>query len=640
MPGWCGKILRIDLSDNRITTDETERLARLFLGGRGLATKIYWDEVGPEVGAFDAGNKIIIMAGPLVATGVQGATRCTVISKSPMLNPEGFSYGNLGGFFPSELRKAGFDGMVISGKASEPSLIVIRDEAVEICDAAALWGKGTYEVGSILRGQYGQDIKYISTGLAGENLCRNATIISDHEGSVTSGFGAVFGSKKLKAIAVSGSGSLSVAWKEKLQTLNRRTVLLSKRLNIKLPLPKEQITYLKKSPCAACGLDCQRGLFRTNSGQEAIRKCHSMTFYMPWVYRRKDEHIDTSFSATALCNDYALCTMEIQNIIEWLQGCEKKGRLTEKDTGINLSALGSLPFITQLTSMIAKREGFGNILAEGVMRASAQMGENVSDRLTVNMSGGGIGLAGGYAPREYPITALLYAFEPRQPIAMLHEVVFHVIRWLANRTRPDLSPTTTEVFRKAAGRFWGGEEAGNFATYDGKALGAAKIQDRTYVKDSLGLCDFAWPIMDSFNTPDHVGDPELPAQIFSAVTGREVKEDDLHLFGERIFNLQRSILLREGRKPKESDLPPDFNFTKPVSHVATNPQLIVPGSDENPVSIKGNTLDRNRYESLRREYYLIRKWDPDSGRQKKSTLDRLGLSDVAAEMNKLGFLEL
>ncbi len=309
MPGWCGKILRIDLSDNRIHTEETERLARLFLGGRGLATKIYWDEVGAEVGAFDAANKIIIMAGPLVGTGVQGATRCTMISKSPMLNPEGFSYGNLGGFFPSELKKAGFDGIVISGKASQPSLIVIRDETVEICDAAALWGKGT--------------------------------------------------------------------------------------------------------------------------------------------------------------------------------------------------------------------------------------------------------------------------------------------------------------------RFWGGEEAGNFATYDGKALGAAKIQDRTYVKDSLGLCDFAWPIMDSFNTPDHVGDPELPAQIFSAVTGMEVKEDDLHLFGERIFNLQRSILLREGRKPKESDLPPDFNFSKPVTHVATNPQLIVPGSDENPVFIQGNTLDRNRYESLRREYYQIRKWDPDSGRQEE-----------------------
>ena len=330
MPGWCGKILRIDLSDHRITTEETERVARLFLGGRGIATKIYWDEVRPEVGAFDAGNKIIIMTGPLVATGVQGATRCTVISKSPMLIPEGFSYGSLGGFFPSELKKAGFDGIVISGKASKPSLIVIKDETVEICDASALWGKGTYEVGTILRGRYGEDIKYISTGPAGENLCRSATIIGDHEGSVTSGFGAVFGSKMLKAVAVKGSGSPAVAWKEKLQTLNRRTVLLSKRLTIKLPLPKEQITYLKKSPCAACGLDCQRGLFRTNSGREAVRKCHSMTFYMPWVYRRKDEPINTSFSATALCNDYALCTMEIQNIVEWLLDCEKRACLRKK----------------------------------------------------------------------------------------------------------------------------------------------------------------------------------------------------------------------------------------------------------------------------------------------------------------------
>jgi aldehyde:ferredoxin oxidoreductase len=153
------------------------------------------------------------------------------------------------------------------------------------------------------------------------------------------------------------------------------------------------------------------------------------------------------------------------------------------------------------------------------------------------------------------------------------------------------------------------------------------------------LCDFAWPIMDSFNTPDHIGDPTLPNQLFSAVTGAAVDEASLTLYGERIFNLQRGILLREGWQPKESDSPPEFNFTEPVNSSVSNPYLIVPGPDQMPLSIKGNTLDKDKYHEMRHEYYLLRDWEPKSGLQKKNTLERIGLSDVSLELGKRGLLK-
>ena len=143
--GWCGKILKVDLSNSRITEMETMKYAGSFLGGRGIATRIYWEEVGPEVGAFDPENHLILMSGPLGATGAQGASRFEVVGKSPMSLPERFCYGNLGGYFGSYLKKAGFDGIVVTGCAGKPCYILINDGKVEILDASSLWGRGVYE---------------------------------------------------------------------------------------------------------------------------------------------------------------------------------------------------------------------------------------------------------------------------------------------------------------------------------------------------------------------------------------------------------------------------------------------------------------------------------------------------------------
>lgn len=628
--GWTGQILRVDLGNAAISEMETMPYAARFLGGRGIATRIYWEEVSPEIKAFDPENRLIFMSGALVATGAQGATRMSVIGKSPMTDPEGFCYGNLGGFFPSYLKKAGFDGIVVSGRSDRPVYILVEDGKARIEAADDLWGKGTYAVKEALTEKHGKTVRFVAVGPAGENKCRSAVVITDHEGSATGGFGAVMGGKNLKAIAVVGTGRPAVASREKLTAFNKHVIHMSKRGTLRMPVPKKQMEFVRTASCFQCAMECGRGLYRTPEGREEVRKCQAMVMYMPYAQRHPGQGIDVSLDVTALCNDYGLCTMEMQNLLLWLEGCYHAGVVSDEQAGLEFRKIGTYEFAERLISMIALREGFGDVLAEGIIRAGRSLGDAAEARFSEFTKA--VGMDGMYAPREYTLSALLYAMEPRQPIAQLHDISHLIARWLLHRIRPHLSPTTAEVFRKAAVKFWKSEKSWDMTTFEGKAEATRYVQDRTYVKDSLGLCDFGWPIMDSFNTEDHTGDPTLENRLFSIVTGIEVDEAALNAYGERIFNLQRSILLREGWDPSEDDAPAAFNFEEPLLFDMLNPELIVPGPTEEPVSVKGNTLNRGDFEQMRRQYYEMRGWDPDTGLQKKEVFERLGMPDVYKEL--------
>ncbi|MFW5875057.1 MAG: aldehyde ferredoxin oxidoreductase C-terminal domain-containing protein, partial [bacterium] len=442
----------------------------------------------------------------------------------------------------------------------------------------------------------------------------------------TGGFGAVMGSKNLKAIAVLGTGRPAVYDSERLSELNRHVIHISKRGQLRMPVPKKQMQFVKTASCFQCAMECGRGLYRTPQGREEVRKCQAMVVYMQYAAQRSDQGIDTALDTTHLCNDYGFCTMELQNILLWLENCYNAGVLTDADTGLEIDKLGTYEFVEQLVSMIGHRRGFGDILAEGILRAGDRLGDEAKSQFTEFTNA--VGLAGTYTPRQYTLTALPYGMEPRQPIAQLHDVSHLIARWLLHRIRPDLSPTTAEVFRKATVKFWKSDKAWDMTTFEGKARASTKVQDRTYAKDSLGLCDFGWPIMDSFNTEDNVGDPSLENQLFSAVTGIETDEDGLNFFGERIFNLQRAILLREGWKPVQDDAPPEFNFTDPIVFDKLNPQLIVPGPTEEPVSVKGRVLDRAEFEQMRRRYYKLRGWDPQTGLQPAALFADLDMAEV------------
>jgi aldehyde:ferredoxin oxidoreductase len=536
----------------------------------------------------------------LGATGAQGASRFEIVGKSPMLVPEGFCYGNSGGYWGPALKRAGYDGVVISGKADQPVYLWICDGRAEILDASRMWGRGVNSVRDHLKQVHGKNTRFITTGVAGENLCRNANLMTDNEGSVTGGFGSVIGAKNLKAVAVSGTGNPMVAHPEELKDLNRLSVHLNQRDPMFNPYPEDQISRIGKASCYQCGLDCiMRNTFKTVSGKEVVRKCQSMFVYFPWVMARPGEPAETASNATDLCNDLSLCTMEVYNMVQWLVTAYEAGYLSDSQTGLEIDKLGTWEFFETLANMIAHRKGFGDILAEGLLRAGQTLGEDARAHFANEVSGVGDGAT--YSAREYLMNGLLYALEPRQPIAM------HEKAWDLN-------------------------------THEGKAMAATKIIDRTYLKDSLLLCDSCWPLMVSQNTEDKVGDPTLESRIFSAVTGIESDEKSLHQYGERIFNQQRAILLREGRRPKSDDTVAEFNFTDPVQSVFMNPDVIVPGPGDEVISRKGQTLDRDAFTAMRDEFYQLRGWDPETGLQTEETLNRIGLSDLAEDLKKKGLV--
>ena len=622
--GWCGKILKVDLSSKVITKIDTRPYADRFLGGRGIATRLYWENVPASTKAFDPENHLIFMTGPITATGAQGASRFSVIGKSPMLMPEGFCYGNMGGYWGASLKRAGFDGVVVSGKAERPVYLFISDGKVTIEDASGIHLERVKQVEAYLRRTHGKKTNFITTGPAGMNLCRTANLMTDNEGSATGGFGAVLGAKNLKAIAVIGTQSPQVSDPAELKELNRLTIKLNKRDTSFNPYPPDQISRIGKASCFQCGLDCVlRSTYKTKSNKEVVRKCQSIFVYFPWVMGRRGEPAETALDATGLCNDLSLCTMEMANIIQWISAGYKAGYLNDAQTGLEIDKLGTWQFIEDLCNMIAYRKGFGNLLAEGLLRAGETMGEEAKNLFSNEVSGVGDGAT--YSAREYLMNGLLYAFEPRQPIAMLHEISRTIGMWVLNLKYPGSTPVSADVYRAAATKFWGHEKAWDLNTHEGKAMAATRIIDRTYVKDSLGLCDSCWPLMFSHNTDDKVGDPTLEARTFKAVTGKEIGSDDLLKFGEIIFNQQRAILLREGRDPAKDDTVADFNFTDPVQSVFMNDEVLVPGEGDAVLSRKGQVLDREAFRKMRDEFYRLRGWDPETGYPREEKLRELGL---------------
>ena len=625
--GWCGSILHVNLSGPVITTLDTMAYTDLYLGGRGIATRLYLEMVHPKTRALDPENHLIFMTGPLGATGAQGASRFVVTGKSPMTLPEGFCYGNMGGYFGPFLKRAGFDGLVITGKADHPVYLHINDGRAQILDAGHIWGQGVSGVQNQLTAAHGANVHMVTTGIAGENLCRSANLMTDNEGSATGGFGAVMGSKNLKAIAVTGTGTIPAAHPDRLKKLNKQAVELNRRDPMFLPFDPKQVRRTGKASCFQCGLDCMyRNRLQTASGDTMVRKCQSMFVYFPWVAGRPEESAETAVKATGICNDLSLCTMEMYNIIHWLKACVDAGVLTEKQIGLDMSQLGTLPFFTDLAHMIAMRRGFGDILAHGLLRAGETLGPAAKAQFAPEVSGVGDGAT--YSAREYLMNGLLYAFSPRQPIAMLHEISRLVGLWVMHCSDSKTSPVSSSVFRKAATRFWGHEKAWDLMTHEGKAMAAARIMDRTCAKDSLILCDSCWPVMVSWHTRNHVGNPALEAKTFAAVTGVDMDETGLNAVGERIFNLERAILIREGRRPLLDDDVASFNYTQPVQTVFMNPEVLVPGPGDQVLTRKGYTLDKDAFHGMRKEFYALRKWDPDTGQQTQEILDDLKLGDI------------
>ncbi|HEA66963.1 MAG TPA: hypothetical protein ENI07_09120 [Desulfobacterales bacterium] len=631
--GYAGQILRVNLSTGDVGTVSTGNYVDRFLGGRGIALKIYWDEVVPQIDAFDPENCLIFMTGPLCGVPGFAGSRWQVCGKSPILNQ--FSYANLGGAWGVQLKFAGYDGLVLKGKADSLVYLSINNETVELRDASHLKGKGAIETREILKDEFGDSFCVVATGAAGENMVTYATLLADSDSSGSSGFGALMGAKNLKAIAVSGQGKVEVADKKAVKLMRQKVRELKYDPFIwPTTLPQEQ---MEKDICFGCINGCMRVKYHPADRRSGKYCCQSAGYYEVRAQRYYGKVTDVPFQATKLCDDYGIDTRVVETLIMWLSRCHKAHILSEDETGLPLSKLGSLEFIQTLLHKIAFREGFGDVLAEGALKAANIVGRNADQYITDYMIK--TGEDSPYGPRMHITTGLLYATEPRMPIQQLHEVGLPVLLWALRAggnsdTLLKNNYMTSEVIRAISKKFWGDEIAADFSTFEGKALSAAKIQDRQLAKESLILCDFSWPITHSPITDDHVGDPALESQVCSAVTGMDMDETDLDKFGQRIFNLQRAVLAREGRKGRASDTIEEFNFTIPLKAEFGNPDCIVPGRDGEVFSRKGMVLDRQKFEKMKDEYYAIRGWDVSTGLQKKTKLEELGLGDIAETLQQ------
>lgn len=613
MFGMIGKMLRVNLSDGKISVFSTDHYIRNYLGGRGIASRIYWEEVPPEVKPFDPANKLIFVNGPLVGTGAPAASVMAVAGKSPGSFPEGYCYGFFTGYVGTEFKKAGYDGIIVEGCAPAPVYLWIHDQEVQIRPATSLWGKSAYRSAAEISQIHGEDIKWITIGVSGERKVRTAIALASFESTLSCGFGAVMGSKNLKAIAVKGTGDIKVAHPEELVELNRYTYSINKRVHLAIP-PQITMTghgqileVMGKGSCIKCGSTCNRNTYRYGKRADlvAMRRCQSMEYYLPWIYGHDEEPVETLFDAPTLANDYGIDTFELENIIRWLYACQKAEALTGKETGLPLSEIGTRKFLESLLHAIAYREDLGDLLAEGQLRAGPHLSARARDLYTHQVNA--IGHYETSPTRQYIVQSLLIPMEPRAHQPLLHATTFSMVGWNLNQQNPAASPIDTTVFHNIARAFWGSEEAGSVARYEGKPLAAVKIQDRVYLHDSLGLCNFTWPISYSFSTPDHVGDPFLEGKLYAAVTGLDA--DQLAEYSQRIVDLQRAILIREGRNWSEADIPRDYLFTEPLN---PGKPVMVPGPD-GPENILGNKLDKSKYLNMLQDYYKLRKWSPKTG---------------------------
>lgn len=639
--GYTGKILRVNLSTGEIGSIPTHNYTEKFVGGRGISLKIHWDEVPADVDALDPENRMVFMTGPIGGVPGFAGSRWMVSAKSPIENL--WNFNSMGGAWGAQLKFAGYDGIVIYGKADALSYLYIEDDKVEVRDASAYKGKGTFATIDEMNADLGKAFRVVCVGPAGENTAHYAIMVGDQDSTGCGGLGAVMGSKNLKAIAVHGTGKIGVADRERVKALRKEIrAIKAPAGNWNSMLDQDKMT---KNICFGCIDGCIRQDYHPDEGRPGKYFCHGALFYEVRAQRHYGEITDAPFLANKLCDDYGVDSRVIEAVIFWLVRCAKSGTLTEEETGIPLGKIGGLEFFEAMIKKIAFREGIGDLLADGVYKAAERLGRDSEKLITDYMVK--TGETQTYGARLYVISALLYAFEPRMPIQQLHEVTSMMMPWLGRQQQEaahkeggpaPVGYMTPELIGKVAERMWGDAECIDLSTYEKKGLAAAKIQDREQAKECLQLCDFVYPVMHSPKTPDHMGDPTLEGQIFSAVTGRELDEQDLMDIGERVYNLQRAIFTREGRRGRDDDAIEDFNFDKPLRSDWGNAECLSPGKNGEPFPRVGLTIDRDGFEHMKDEFYSVRGWDVPTGFQTRSKLEELGLSDIADWLEGEGHL--
>ena len=637
--GYAGQILKVDLSNGKSTRLPSKDYTDKYIGGHGIAARLYWEMVPPEAKAADPANCFIAASGPVAGFPGFAGSRWKLCGKTMLGNPESFSYCNLGESWGTILKFAGYDALAVQGKADKPSYIYIHDGKVEIRDASYLWGQSTFDTSDALKAELGSDVNVLAIGPAGENLVPFAIVFAEGNASGSGGLGAVMGSKNLKAIAVAGDKRPLAADPDRVRELAE--IIRVNRPKMDMPSMWGVPGLTHHHACYGCGIGCSREMYPAEKGRQYKALCQSSNMYMAPATKYTGKNDGSHLLCTRLCDAYGLDSSVMQSMIEWIEACYKEGFLDEKQTGLPLSRIGGPEFIQELTHKIALKEGFGTILARGTIAAAASVGPVAQDMLHMFVATQGSEKK-DYDPRLFITTALLYATEPRRPIQQLHEVCTMVMMWLGMGPESKLGlMLSAENMRKVATKIWGSPIAADFSTYEGKALAAKKLQDHVFAKESLVLCDLRWTMTRAGRILGTTGDNVTEEQVLSAITGKGIDDIEFARLGERIFNLQRAIFLRQGWPGRKGDRLLDYLFTEPLKkgELFFDVDALVPGRDGEVISKVGAVVDREKFEKMKTEYYQLRGWDAATGFLKKARLEELGLQDIAADLKGRGLLK-
>jgi len=617
--GYNRKILRIDLTDKKIEVEEPDDfIYRNYLGGAGLSAYYILRELPKGIDPLSPDNMLVIMCSVITGAPIPGASRFTVAGKSPLTNAYGES--EAGGWWGPELKQAGYDGIIIKGKSPKPVYIWINDGEVEIKDATKLWGMFTGDSQSAIKEELGDDkVRVLQIGPGGEKLVRYACITNNlkHFNGRT-GMGAVMGSKNLKAIAVKGTKKIDMADEESaknvlkwlkenyvyrphdmhdegtarlvpalseggiLPTRNFRDGAFEKAIDISGTRMKETI-LVKRGTCYACSVACKREV-EVNDGKYVATKEYGGPEYETVASLGSlcgVGDLNAIAMGNEICNKYTIDTISTGVAIAFAMECYENGILTKDDTnGIDLR-FGNASAMVKMTEMIGKREGLGDILAEGVMRASKKIGKG-SEKYALHVKGQELPM---HEPRGKRSLVYAYSLSPTGADHMEapHDVFFE----LANAENHALSPL------------------GLTESVDTLDMGPKKIKAFIYAKqlddfyNSIGMCDFVGAPIGPFSISKIV-------EYIRAVTGWDTSLWELLKVGERANNMMRVFNNREG-------------FTKDDD---TLPQRIFEELENG--ALKGEKIDKAMFEEMRALYYQMQGWD-ENGHPTKAKLAELGL---------------
>ena len=612
--GYMGRILRVDLTTGKISEERlNESDCKMYLGGSGLATRYLFHEVPKGADPLGADNELIFMTGPLTGTESPSAGRYCVVTKSPLT---GFwAEANSGGNWGVCLKSAGFDGIIVQGVSPRPVYLVVDDGKAELRDAEHLWGKGVSETDRLIKEDLGEDFNVACIGISGENLVKYAAIINDvHRAAGRCGVGAVMGSKRLKAVAAGGTQEIAIANKDVFSEISRRnydlvnesmlkitletygTAMTTDLVNVRGGFPTrnwqtgvfpdidkisgitlESTLLVDRKHCYACPISCCR-VSVVRSGPYAC-KGEGPEYETIGAFGAMCalENLEAVTLAHNLCDDYGLDVVSTGSTIAFATECYERGILTGADTdGLELR-FGDPDPVIELIHRIAKREGIGDLLAEGTRRAAASLDKGAE---SFAMHVKGLELP-AYDPRAAKICGLAFATANRGGD--------HITAYIEGPAFIDIPFMCVEDSRIED----------SMVEDPAEAKVVKDLEDALTVFDCVGTCKFMGMAL---STEDWV-------DMISNCVGWEFSVGDFRKAGERVYNLARAFSVRDGLTRADDTLPR---------------RLLEEPLPEGPAA--GHKVER--MDEMLDAYYGFRGWDARTGKPSAAKLRELSLDYV------------